>query len=132
MKCLSRAAKPWNNILFKLVGEHPENKYLNDLVNLPQVQALRPIRYKGFLSIFSSATEPKKLEKIPVATLVDAYFDIAGFTSKKEMDLLQMAELVDKLPEFRWKKGVYQLDQPRRNQYRRSEDAHHCLFYGTD
>jgi hypothetical protein len=84
--------------LIKLVGEHKENKYLKDLTNLPQLQALRPIRYKGFLSIFISATEPKKIEKIPVATLVDAYFDIAGLSSKKEMGLLELAELVDKLP----------------------------------
>ena len=97
--------KALEQYLVKLVGEHPENKYLNDLVNLPQLQALRPIRYKGVLSIFSSATEPKKLEKIPVSTLVDAYFDVVGFTSKKELDLLQLAELVDKLPDSEGKKA---------------------------
>ncbi|MBI5352142.1 MAG: hypothetical protein HZB50_05850 [Chloroflexi bacterium] len=102
---LESRGKALEQYLVKLVGEHPENKYLNDLVNLPQLQALRPIRYKGILSIFSSTTEPKKLEKVPVSTLVDAYFDIAGFTSKKEMDLLQLAELVDKLPDSDGKKA---------------------------
>lgn len=102
---LESRGKALEQYLVKLVGEHKEDKYLNDLINLPQLKALRPIRYKGFFSIFSSATEPKKLEKIPVSTLVDAYFDIVGLTSKREMDLLQLAELVDKLPDSEGKKA---------------------------
>ncbi len=81
--------------LIKIVGD----KNLGDLLNLPQMKSLRPIRYKNFLSVFGSATEPKKIERIPVSTLVDAYFDIAGLTGNKEMNLLQLAELVDKLPD---------------------------------
>ncbi|MBC7877214.1 MAG: hypothetical protein H7Y59_08605 [Anaerolineales bacterium] len=81
--------------LIKIIG----NKRIGDFKNLPQMQALRPIRYKGFLSVFGSDTEPKMIEKIPVATLVDAYFDMAGLTANKELELLQLAELVDKLPE---------------------------------
>lgn len=81
--------------LIKIVGD----KKVGDLVRLPQVQALRPIRYKNFLSVLNSATEPKMIEKIPVATLVDAYFDIARLTANKELSLLQLAELVDKLPD---------------------------------
>ncbi|MBI5964791.1 MAG: hypothetical protein HY863_15030 [Chloroflexi bacterium] len=102
---LESRGKALEQYLIKLVGEHKENKYLNDLVSLPQLKALRPIRYKNFFSIFSSATEPKKLEKIPVATLVDAYFDIVGLTSKKQLDLLELAELVDKLPDSEGKKA---------------------------
>jgi len=102
---LESRGKALEQYLIKLVGEHKENKYLNDLVHLPQLEALRPIRYKNFLSVFSSATEPKKLEKIPVATLVDAYFDIVGLTSKKQMDLLELADLVDKLPDSEGKKA---------------------------
>jgi hypothetical protein len=49
--------------------------------------------------VFGSVTEPKMIEKIPVATLVDSFFDIAGLTSKKEMSLLELAELIDKLPD---------------------------------
>jgi hypothetical protein len=81
--------------LKKIVGE----ANLGDLVNLPQIKSLRPIRYKNFLSVFGSATEPKKIEKIPVATLVDAFFDMAGLTGNKDLNLLQLAELVDKLPD---------------------------------
>ncbi len=87
--------------LKRIVGD----KKIGDLVNLPQMQSLRPIRYKNFLSVLGSATEPKKIEKIPVATLVDAYFDIAGLTAKKEMDLLQLAETIDKLPDSEGKQA---------------------------
>jgi hypothetical protein len=69
------------------------------------MQALRPIRYKGFLSVFGSVTEPKMIEKIPVATLVDSFFDLAGLTAKKELSLLELAELVDKLPDSDGKKA---------------------------
>ncbi|MDP2777234.1 MAG: hypothetical protein Q8O48_06305, partial [Anaerolineales bacterium] len=81
--------------LINIVGE----KKIEDLLNMPQLQALRPIRYKNILSVFGSYTEPKLLEKIPVATLVDAFFDLAGLSSKKEMELLRLAELIDKLPD---------------------------------
>ena len=87
--------KALEQYLIKLIG----NKKIGDFTNLPQMQALRPIRYKNFLSVFGSATEPKMIEKIPVATLVDAYFDMAGLTANKELELLQLAELIDKLPD---------------------------------
>ena len=87
--------------LKKIVGE----QNLGDLINLPQMKALRPIRYKNFLSVFGSITEPKKIEKIPVATLVDAYFDMTGLTGNQDLNLLQLAELVDKLPESEGKQA---------------------------
>jgi hypothetical protein len=69
------------------------------------MQSLRPIRYKNFLGFLGSVTEPKKIEKVPVATLVDSFFDLSGLTAKKEMDLLQLAELIDKLPESEGKQA---------------------------
>ena len=93
--------KALEQYLIKLVG----NKKIGDLKNLPQIQALRPIRYKGLLSVFGSVTEPKMIEKIPVATLVDSFFDLAGLTAKKEMSLLELADLVDKLPDSEGKKA---------------------------
>jgi hypothetical protein len=93
--------KALEQYLIKLVGD----KKIGDLKNLPQMQALRPIRYKGFLSVFGSITEPKMIEKIPVATLVDSFFDLAGLTAKKELSLLELAELVDKLPDSDGKKA---------------------------
>ncbi len=93
--------KALEQYLVRLVGD----KKIGDLISLPQMQALRPIRYKGFLSVFASATEPKKIEKIPVATLVDAFFDLAGLTANKELELLKLAELIDKLPESEGKQA---------------------------
>ncbi len=87
--------KALEQYLIKIIGY----TRIGDFKNLPQMQALRPIRYKGFFSVFGSATEPKMIEKIPVATLVDAYFDMAGLTANKELELLQLAELIDKLPD---------------------------------
>jgi hypothetical protein len=66
------------------------------------LEAQRPIRYKSFLSLFKSATEPKMIEKVPVATLVDAYFDMIGLTAEKDnkqLSLAQLAEIIDKLPD---------------------------------
>jgi len=94
-EALESRGKALQQYLIKIVGD----KKIEDLRNLPQIQALRPIRYKGFLSVFASITEPKMVEKIPVATLVDSFFDIAGLTSKKELSLLELAELIDKLPD---------------------------------
>ncbi|HET7143990.1 MAG TPA: hypothetical protein VFI68_08235 [Anaerolineales bacterium] len=92
---LESRGKALEQYLLKIVGD----KKLDELIKLPQMQSLRPIRYKRFLSVFGSATEPKKIEKVPVSTLVDAFFDLSGLTAKKEMDLLQLAELIDKLPD---------------------------------
>ena len=100
-EALETRVKALEQYLIRIVGD----KKIGELIKTPQLQALRPIRYKNFLSVFRSATEPKKLEKIPVSTLVDAFFDLSGLTAKKEMDLLQLAELIDKLPDSEGKKA---------------------------
>lgn len=100
-EALESRGKALQQYLIKIVGD----KKIEDLKNLPQIQALRPIRYKGFLNAIGSVTEPKMVEKIPVATLVDSFFDIAGLTAKKEMSLLELAELIDKLPDSDGKKA---------------------------
>ena len=93
--------KALERYLVKIVGD----KKIGDFISLPQLQALRPIRYKGPLSVFGAITEAKKIEKIPVATLVDAFFDFSGLTANQELNLLQLAELVDKLPESEGKRA---------------------------
>ncbi len=98
---LETRGKAVERYLIKIVGD----KKIEDLVKLPQMQALRPIRYKNIFSVFGSVTEPKRIEKIPIATLVDAYFDLAGLTSAKGLSLIQLAELVDKLPESEGKQA---------------------------
>jgi hypothetical protein len=87
--------------LIRIIGE----KKIGDFVSLPQLDALRPIRYKTPLSVFRSLTEPKRIEKVPVATLVDAFFDFAGLTGKQELNLLQLADLVDKMPDSEGKRA---------------------------
>jgi hypothetical protein len=87
--------------LKRIMGE----RNLGDLLDLPQMKALRPIRYKNLFGVLGSVTEPKKVEKIPVATLVDAYFDLTGLTGSRDLNLLQLAELVDKLPESEGKQA---------------------------
>lgn len=70
-----------------------------DLTNLPQIQALRPIRYKNWWSVFGSSTAAKKVEKIPAPVLVNAFFDIAGLTDKQDLNASQLTELISKLPD---------------------------------
>jgi hypothetical protein len=98
---LETRGKALEQYLIRLVGD----KKIGDLISLPQMQSLRPIRYKGLMSVFSSTTEAKKLEKVPVSTLVDSFFDISGLTANKEMELLQLAELIDKLPDSEGKQA---------------------------
>ncbi|CAG1016950.1 hypothetical protein ANAEL_05918 [Anaerolineales bacterium] len=93
--------KTLERYLVKIVGD----KKIGDFISLPQMQALRPIRYKNWFSVFGAVTEPKKIEKIPVATLVDSFFDFAGLTANQELNLLQLAELVDKLPDSEGKRA---------------------------
>lgn len=77
-----------------------------DLTNLPQMKALQPIRYKNWLGIFGARTEPKKLEKVPVSTLVDAFFDMTGLTGRAEINADEMTSLVGQLPESEAKQAM--------------------------
>jgi hypothetical protein len=88
--------------LKKIVGE----KKLGDLINLPQVNALKPIRYKGVLSVFTSATESKMLEKIPAPVLVDAFFDLTGLTGAKNVDPAQLTAIINQLPDSEGKQAM--------------------------
>jgi hypothetical protein len=88
--------------LMKIVGE----KHVNEFVQLPQLQALRPIRFKNWFSVLTSATEPKMLEKIPAATLVDSYFDFVGLTATKEFEANELKELINAFPESEGKQAM--------------------------
>jgi hypothetical protein len=77
-----------------------------DLTNLPQIKALRPIRYVNWWSIFGGSTEEKKVEKIPVETLVDAFFDISGLTSKGSVSASELTSLIGKLPDSEGKQAL--------------------------
>ena len=88
--------------LMKIVGD----KHVGDFVKLPQLEALRPIRYKSWYSIFTSTTEPKKLEKVPAATLVESYFDFVGLTASKEFKADELKNLINAFPESEGKQAL--------------------------
>ena len=88
--------------LMKIVGD----KHVGDFVKLPQLKALRPIRYKGVLGFLTSATEPKMLEKIPTSALVESYFDFVGLTASKEFQADELKELISAFPESEGKQAM--------------------------
>ena len=77
-----------------------------DLTNLPQLKAMQPIRYKGWWGVFGSKTEAKKLEKVPVATLVDAFFDMTGLTGRPEINADELTAMIGQLPESEAKQAM--------------------------
>ncbi|MBV6396663.1 MAG: hypothetical protein HFACDABA_02263 [Anaerolineales bacterium] len=79
-----------------------------DLINLPQMQALRPIRYKKWWGVFGANTEAKKMEKVPVTTLVDAFFDLTGLTGREKIDPAQLTSVINKLPASEGKAALIQ------------------------
>lgn len=110
-------ATQWMNEAFETRGKSLEkhlirivgDKQVGDFVKLPQLDSLRPIRYKGWLSVFTSATEPKKLEKVPVATLVDSYFDFVGLTASAtstEVNAEGLKSIINALPDAEAKQAV--------------------------
>lgn len=77
-----------------------------DLTNLPQMKSLQPIRYKNWLGVFGAKTEAKKLEKVPVGTLVDAFFDMTGLTGRPEISADEMTAIIGQLPESEAKQAM--------------------------
>jgi len=77
-----------------------------DLTDMPQIKSLKPIRYKNWFSVFMADTMPKRVEKIPASTLVDAFFDLTGFTAQKELPAQELISLVGRLPESETKQAM--------------------------
>lgn len=98
---LETRGKALRQHIVRLVGESK----IGDFIQLPQIQALRPIRYKNLLSVFSAATEPKMVEKIPVSTMVDSFFDFSGLTEKGEMQAQELIALLNNLPDSEAKRA---------------------------
>lgn len=88
--------------LKKIVGD----KHVDEFVKLPQLEALRPIRYKNAFSVLTSSTEPKKIEKIPASTLVESYFDFVGLTATKEFQANELKELINAFPDSEGKQAM--------------------------
>ena len=104
----------WINEAFETRGESLEkhlklivgDKHVGDFVKLPQLEALRPIRYKNMFSFITSATEPKMLEKVPAATLVESYFDFVGLTASKKFELDELKALINAFPDSNGKTAL--------------------------
>lgn len=77
-----------------------------DLTQLPQILALRPIRYARWWNVFGASTAAKKLERIPVETLVDAFFDLTGLTSQGSLNARELTSLIEKLPDSDGKQAM--------------------------
>ncbi len=103
-EALETRGKSLQKHLKKIVGD----KHVDEFVKLPQLQALRPIRYKNFMSFLTSSTEPKMLEKVPASTLVDSYFDFVGLTATKEFEADRLKELINAFPESEGKQAMLQ------------------------
>ncbi len=81
---------------------------LVDLTSLPQIQALRPIRYVNWWNVFGAGTEEKLVEKIPAGTLVDAFFDISGLSCKPQFTGEELAATLNLLPDSDGKRAMLQ------------------------
>lgn len=87
--------KTLERFLILIAGENA-----GDLLNLPQIRALQPIKFKSWFSMFGAQTEPKKLENIPIPILVDAFFSIMGLgNNKKKRSVRDIKTAIRKMPE---------------------------------
>ena len=81
-----------------------------DLKNLPQIKALRPIRYANWWNVFGGAlgagTAEKRVEKIPVSTLVGGYFDVVGLSCKAEFAPDELVAILKGLPDSEGKEAM--------------------------
>lgn len=94
--------KTLERFLILIAGENAD-----DLLNLPQIRALQPIKFKSWFSIFGAQTEPKKLENIPISVLVDAFFSLMGLgNTKKKQGIREIKAAIRKMPESGGKQAL--------------------------
>lgn len=77
-----------------------------DLTSLPQIKALRPIRYANWWNVFGAGVEEKRVEKIPAGTLVDAFFDLAGLSCQASFTAEELITAINQLPESEGKQAM--------------------------
>lgn len=94
--------KTLERFLILIAGENAD-----DLLNLPQIRALQPIKFKSWFSIFGAQTEPKKLENIPIPVLVDAFFSLMGLgNTKKKQGVRDIKTAIRNMPESGGKQAL--------------------------
>jgi hypothetical protein len=92
-------------VLEKYLKQIAGDKFL-DLSEMPQIKALRPVRYAKWWNVFGAGTIEKRVEKIPASTLVDAFFDLSGLTGKYSATEAELLAAIAKLPESDGKKAM--------------------------
>lgn len=102
MESLETRGLALEKYLKTIVGE----KNLGDLTNMPQIKSLRPIRYANWWNVFGAGTIEKRVEKIPVSTLVDAFFDLSGLTGKYQTSGDELLATINQLPDSEGKKAM--------------------------
>lgn len=104
-KLVNDTAQTRGKALQKYLQQALGDKYL-ELNELPQIKSLRPIRYKNWVGLFRSETEPKMVEKIPAPVLVDAFFDLTGLSGKAGLNADELLAAINQLPESEGKQAV--------------------------
>ncbi len=94
MEVFETRGRTLEGYLKRIVG----GKSLRQLVSMPQIRSLAPVRYQDWRDFFSRSFKlvEKRVEKIPAENLVDAFFDLA------QIDLAASGEdllaAIEKLP----------------------------------
>lgn len=101
MESLETRGTALEHYLKKIAGD----KFV-ELTSVPQLRALRPIRYAKWWNVFGAGTKEKKVEKMPVETLVEAYFDISGLSGRGSLNADELTGLIGKLPESGGKQAL--------------------------
>lgn len=102
MESLETRGVALEKYLKMIVGE----KNLGDLTNMPQIKALRPIRYANWWNVFGAGTVEKRVEKIPASTLVDAFFDLTGLSGKYQTTGNELIATINQLPNSEGKRAL--------------------------
>ncbi|PWH12102.1 MAG: hypothetical protein DDG60_14980 [Anaerolineae bacterium] len=94
MNTFETRGRTLENILRRIVGA----KSLGQLLSMPQIRSLAPVRYQDWRSIFSRNVQlvEKRVERIPVSNLLDAFFDLAKLDIAANSE--ELIELINKLP----------------------------------
>ncbi|GAB4485262.1 MAG: hypothetical protein Fur0016_10140 [Anaerolineales bacterium] len=94
MNTFETRGRTLEGVLRRIVG----GKTLGQLLSMPQIRSLAPMRYQDWRDIFSRNAKlvEKRVEKIPVSNLLDAFFDLAKLDIAANSE--ELIELINKLP----------------------------------
>lgn len=94
MNTFETRGRALEGVLRRIVG----GKSLGQLLSMPQIRSLAPVRYQDWRSIFSRNARlvEKRVERIPVSNLLDAFFDLAKLDIAANSE--ELIELINRLP----------------------------------